>query len=440
MSSISVRRVISACIVAAAFIAALVAPGAANASLLTHCGGASTTGAGSSFQLELQNIWDPGFNTNKVGCTAVGAPKITYSSIGSGAGYKEWNEKEHFGTVGFVGTDNTVNAAEKSSIEAKQEGTGGTVLTIPVAQGAVTIPVNLPTGCTATSTIAPGRLAMNNATLEGIFAGTVTKWNQIEAQEGTGNALSGAECNKETPISVIVRLDGSGTTHIFKRYLNLIDTASLASEDGKSHTWGELAEGSLSTTWPTATKVIKPKESTNVGLLKEITATPGSIGYANLGDARNPANGGFTGQSPQRFWTMLENSSKTKSGKTKRKYADPSTNGDVAELAASNCKKTVFSNGGNAFPPPAVSAPWNEVTTQLTSKTYSLCGLTYDLVLKNYEAYKGGTAAEATTVVDFEKYLLSKKGGQKELAGKDYSPLPKELVSESLEGIATIEG
>jgi ABC-type phosphate transport system substrate-binding protein len=252
--------------------------------------------------------------------------------------------------------------------------------------------------------------------------------------------LSGAECNKETPITVVVRLDGSGTTHIFKKYLSLVFNGTLASEDGKTHTWAELAEGSLSTTWPTATKVLKPKESTNVGLLKEIAATPGSIGYANLGDARNAANGGFTGQSPQRFWTELEDSKKVKGEKASRKYADPSSDGDSATIASSNCKKTVYSNGTAAFPPPSVEAPWNEVTAELSSKTYSLCGLTYDLVLKNYEAYAGGTASEATTVVDFMNYVLSKKGGQKELKNKDYNELPKGLVGLALEGIGTIKG
>ena len=152
------------------------------------------------------------------------------------------------------------------------------------------------------------------------------------------------------------------------------------------------------------------------------------------------ANGGFTGQSPQRFWTMLEASRKVKGEKVARKYTDPSTNGDNATIAASNCKSTVYSNGTSAFPPPSVASPWNEVTAETTSKTYALCGLTYDLVLENYEAYTGGTAAEATTVVDFENYVLSKKGGQKELEGKDYNSLPKGLVGLSIEGIAKIKG
>ena len=69
------------------------------------------------------------------------------------------------------------------------------------------------------------------------------------------------------------------------------------------------------------------------------------------------------------------------------------------------------------------------MTAKAESKTYALCGLTYDLVLTNYEAYAGGTAAEAQTVIDFENYVLSSKGGGKEIKNHDYAPLPKGLVS-----------
>jgi ABC-type phosphate transport system substrate-binding protein len=440
MSFLSARRGISAGIVAAASVAAFVAPSAASAALPGHCKGSSTEGAGSSLQAEAQAVWDPGFHASKAGCP--GGPAVTYHSIGSGAGYKEWNEKHNFGTVGFVGTDNTVNQAEKESVEKLVEaGKESKLLTIPVLQGAVAIVVNLPENCTATSKIAANRLALNQSTIEGIYKGSITTWKQITEVEGAGNELLGASCNTSTAITPVVRKDGSGTTHIFKKFVNLENAGSMASEDGKEHTWAELAEGSLSKVWPSAAKVVHAAEETGPGLLKQVASTPGSIGYANLADARNAANGGFTGQSPQRFWVELENSRKVKAGKAARKYADPATNGDVAAVAAANCGKTEFSNGGGSFPPPSVEAPWNEVTAKSASKTYSLCGLTYDLVLTNYEAYSGGTAGEAQTVIDFENYALSKKAGGKEIGkGHDYSELPKSLVGESLEGIAKITG
>ncbi len=439
MTFMSARRVISTGIVAAASVAAFVAPSAANAALPGHCQGTSIEGAGSSLQAEAQAIYDPGFSANKsAGC--VGGPVVKYHSIGSGAGYKEWNEKHNYGTIGFVGTDNTVNLAEKESVEKEVEaGKSSELLTIPVLQGAVAIVVDLPENCTATSKFASGRLALNQSTLEGIFSGSITNWTQLGEVEGADNTLTGTGCN--TAIIPVVRKDGSGTTHIFKKFLNLSDSTPLASEDGKEHTWSELGEGSLSKVWPTAAKVVHAAEETGPGLLKEVAAKPGSIGYANLADARNPVNGGFTGQSPSRFWAVLESSKKVKGTKISRKYVDPSKDKDTAAASEANCKDTEFSNAGGSFPPPTVDSPWNEVTAKAESKTYALCGLTYDLVLTNYEAYAGGTANEAQTVIDFENYVLSSKGGAKEVSKThDYAPLPKGLAPEAIAGIEKIEG
>jgi ABC-type phosphate transport system substrate-binding protein len=444
MKFLSARRTLSAGIIAAASVAAFVAPSAASAALPGHCKGASSEGAGSSFQLEAQEVWKKGFNANKsAGC--IGGPTIGYRSVGSGAGYKEWAVSEHFGTVGFVGTDNTVNAAEKEAVE--KQATAGTsqVLTVPVVVGAEAIVVNLPENCTANSKAAPGRLGLDQATLEGIYAGTITKWSQIVSSEGTGNELTGAGCTPATDtITAVVRKDGSGTTHIFKKFLNQTDGSALASEDGKEHSWAELAEGSLSTVWPTAANTLHPAETTNTGVLKAVAATPGAIGYADLAQARNAANGGFTGQSASRFWLVLENERKEKTTskglKITRKYKDPSSNGDALATAESNCKKTEFSNGKGSFPPPTVDSAWNEVTAKQFSKSYALCGLTYNLVLSNYEAYTGGTAAEAQTVRDYLAFETSTKGGGKEIKGHDYSALPKQLLPSAEEGVSAIEG
>lgn len=449
MRFLSTRRGLSAGIVTVAAVAAFVAPSAANAALPGHCKGSSTEGAGSSLQAEAQVIWDPGFSASKTaGC--VGGPTVSYHSIGSGAGYKEWNEKEHFGTVGFIGTDNTVNLAEKESVEKKVDaGKTSKFLTIPVLQSALAIVVNLPEHCTANSKAAAGRLGLNQAILEGIYKGTIKTWKQITEEEGPADELLGAECNKEAPIIPIVRKDGSGTTHIFKKFLNLTNSTPMASEDGKEHTWAELGEGSLSTKWPTAAGVVHPAEETNVGMLKAVAATPGSIGYPNLADARNPVNGGFTGQSPQRFWVVLESSKKEKTTskgvKITRKYIDPSKNKDTAASSESNCKDTEFTNGpngeGGTFPPPSADAAWNEVTAAPESKTYALCGLTYDLVLTNYSAYAshGGNESEAQTVKDFESYAISKTGGVKDIKNHDYAGIPASVIKKAQEGIAEIE-
>jgi ABC-type phosphate transport system substrate-binding protein len=437
MKLISVRRFMPAIIISVAALFALAMPGAASAALKGKCeGAAALVGAGSSLQNDAQTIWDPGFTADsKQGCTKV---TVSYESIGSGAGFKKWALKQAYGT-GFVGTDNTVNAKEKGEIEAEGP---GKVLTIPVLQGSVAVVLHLPAGCSATG----GKLDINNATLEGIYQGTVTKWSQLEGAENGGNALTGCtEPTSTTSIVPVVRKDGSGTTHIFKRYLSLIFVGNMASEDGLNHDWAELSEGSLSTKWPTLAKVVHPKNETGVGLLEEVSATAGSIGYANLADAVKAAyTGTFT--TGGTGYVSLEHSKKSKNGKVTRTYAEP-----ISKTEA-NCKKTVYSNGTASFPPPSVESPWNEVTTELASKSYSLCGLTYDLILTEYVGFgttlveeggvqvnSAGTEAEATSVRDFENYVVG-KDGQKIIKGHDYSPLPKELVTESKEGVEKIVG
>src|SRR5664280_847433 len=66
MKRISARRMVSACAITAASVAALAAPGAASASTGELCTGESTFAAGSSFQaLAQQQVWSLGFNKAK---------------------------------------------------------------------------------------------------------------------------------------------------------------------------------------------------------------------------------------------------------------------------------------------------------------------------------------------------------------------------------------
>ena len=100
----------------------------------------------------------------------------------------------------------------------------------------------------------------------------------------------------------------------------------------------------------------------------------------------------------------LEASKKEKSGKIKRKYTDPSTDGLSTVVANSNCKKTVYVNGSKEFPPPTLESAWNEVGGDIESKTYALCGLTFEFALTKYWLVLGqgcdgirGCHASATT-------------------------------------------
>jgi len=450
MTSFSARRLISACVLSAATVAALAAPGGASASLGTQCSGSNIAGQGSSFQKLAQELWTPAFSTSadKYACNGTQGTKAKpevgkYNPSGSGAGLKSWGvgklEHKYEATNAYVGTDEPPNAAQKTEIEENETKlTPKTVLSIPVAQGSDAVIVNLPSGCVATSTSNKGRLVLNNSTLEGIWRGTITKWSEIT--DG-GDTLSGASCNTATAIKKIVRLDGSGTIHIFKKYLGLISKASFEATNVKgeavgSRTWDSIAEGPENTTWPTADAVIRPEKTGNGAVVALVAATPGSIGFADLATTR--ANPTFIpptgGPKTATFWVPIQNKEGTVT------YADPSTNKDVATLAEANCGKTEYTNGeGVAFPPASVNEPWNEVTTKTTEPKYTICGLTYDLALSSYGSYGGTTLEEATTVENFLRFVVdtSKTGGGQFLLKKhDYEDLVGTVLKEAQKGAA----
>jgi ABC-type phosphate transport system substrate-binding protein len=451
----SARRLAPTCIVSVAALAALAAPGAANATLGTQCSGSNITAQGSSLQKDAQlNVWNPGFNTSiksKSACAGakgqgtLAKPTVTYTSTGSGAGLEAWgvNKKTpNYTSNAFVGTDEPPNAAQLGEIEANESKlTPETVLSIPVAQESVAVMMHLPANCVATSKKNKGRLELTNVALEGIYRGTITKWSQLQGVDG--NALSGAGCNAESAIIPVVRKDQSGTTHIFKKYLSLISGTTFLTEAPKEQnkTWTEVSEGPESTTWPKSANVTKPAATGGGALVEEVSKTAGSIGYANLAEARlkgtfTPGDGGGPGTAT--FWAPVQDNGL---GTEKPKFQDPASNKDVAALAEANCKNTEYTNSVEAFPPLSVTEPWNEVTTSTTEKKYTLCGLTYDLGLTSFSSYPGTSQEEATTAHDYLKFVVDAKGGggQKILSGHDYLALPKgPVLSEAQKGAEKI--
>jgi ABC-type phosphate transport system substrate-binding protein len=468
MRCLSARGILSACILSAATVAALVAPGAASASVGEQCSGANIGGQGSSLQkLAQETVWIPDFKSSKDKNACDGkqgdkkTPAVTYNPSGSGAGLRSWGaedkkiEEVSFGQGNaFVGTDEPPNTTQiKEIVKNESTETKDTLMTIPVAQESVAVIVHLPGGCTATSTVsgASDRLVFNDTVLQRIFAGTITKWGEVTGSEDGGDAITGAGCSEDL-IHPVVRFDQSGTTHIFKRYLGLINTATLFTESETNETWDELSEGSQNTVWPKAADVKKPEAKGGGEEAALVAKEPGTIGYVNVAEAR--ANSAFVpptgGEKEPTFWAEIENGAKGSGSKIKYTYEDPSTDGDSAKLENANCKKTAYTNGTHAFPPPGVFSNWNEVTTSvptapepLQEKSYSLCGMTYDLAFTRYELLPGDDGpsgeAEATTVSNYLKFVTGAKEGQKLLLDNDYYSLPKgEVQTDATEGAGEI--
>jgi ABC-type phosphate transport system substrate-binding protein len=447
----SARRLAPTCIVSAAAVAALAAPGAANAAPGLQCSGSNITAQGSSLQKDAQvNVWTKEFNLSeksKAACAGgksqgTGAkPTVTYTSTGSGAGLEAWGAggaTPNYVANAFVGTDEPPNATQIKEIESHETTLiPQTVESIPVVQESVAVIIHLPAGCIAESkNKKEKRLVLNNVTLEGIFRGTIKNWSEITDD---GDKITGC-----TPgaIQPVVRFDQSGTTHILKRYLHLIGPSSFIDEKSVSTDWNTISEGTGNTDWPQAANVVKPAVKGGGEEIAKVLATPGSIGYVNIAEAR--LNASFVpptgGAGTNTFWAPLQNNGVETTGKLK--YADPASNGEIAAEAEANCKNIEYTNGVEPFPPANVLEPWNEVTTRTIQKKYPLCGLTYDLSFTNFSTYLGsGTPAlqEATTAHDYLNFVVNSKGGggQKLIAKHDYLALPKGKVLEEAQAGAT---
>jgi ABC-type phosphate transport system substrate-binding protein len=463
MSLFSARRVIPACIISAASVVALAAPGVASASIAKKCAAQTLSGEGSSAQkIAQREVWIKDFESATDGNTYAckGTVKITkYGAEGSGAGLESMGAEGALKMNGTVfqynGTDEAPNEAQKIEIEKHDSAKKAESLeTIPVVQFAVAVIVHLPNECVATSTPAVGRLVLTNSQLDKLWEGTTTKWGQIKESGDKVTAAVGAvakttaEC-EAAEIKHVVRFDQSGTTHTFKNYLALTpggttkiaDTNDIGGSEGPFD-WSEISEGTKNQSWPTVDNVIRPTAKGGSKEVAKVVEEESSIGYANLADAR--ANIAFKpeGGSPGNgiFWTEVENSGS--SATKKLKYADPSTDHEENKEANSNCSKEKFTNGsGEAFPPKSTKGKWNKVTTATKEKKYSICGLTYDLAVDDYETYfEAPTKGQVEAVQDFYAFILSEAtgGGQPEITGHDYERLPPSLDAEATKGMERI--
>lgn len=244
--------------------------------------------------------------------------------------------------------------------------------------------------------------------------------------------------------------DGSGTTDSLEKFLYEINKGPV---DG-SENWNELAEKNSNIAWPNEATDHVIRGNGGAGVVKEVAETPGTIGYANLAEARANAafypasEGGTGGPGTATFWAEVENG--------KNSYADPSTNGEVKTKADSNCSEEVYVNGSKTFPPPSTEEVWNEVAPRLTQTHYNLCDLTYDVALTHYKGFSVGTfagsgveaeevaptPAEAQTVSDYMKFELGKEA--QAAANDDYLGDPTNSKKElnvlliAQEGVKTI--
>jgi phosphate transport system substrate-binding protein len=199
---------------------------------------ADITGAGSTFIYPVFSKWADTYKAS----TGTG---LNYQAIGSGGGIKQVEAK----TVTFGATDKPLSDKELADNGLVQ---------FPLIQGGIVPIINI-------EGVDSGKLVLDAPTLAGIFMGKITKWDDPAIK-----ALNASVTLPSSPIVVVHRADGSGTTFNFTDYL------------GKgSKDWADQIGSDTAVEWPVG---VGAKGSD--GVANTVKQTAGSIGYVEYSYAK----------------------------------------------------------------------------------------------------------------------------------------------------------
>ena len=198
-------------------------------------------GSGATFPAPLYMRWASDFKKSNPDIT------VNYQGVGSGAGVKQFTD----GITDFGASDVAMSDSEIAKASDN-------VLMLPATAGTIVLAYNLPG--------VPAGLKLSREAVAGILLGTVKVWNNpliVKANPGVNLPA--------TPVTVISRADGSGTTAVFTAHIAAIspDFATKVGS-GKQVTWPVGVSG-----------------KGNDGVTALIKQTPGAVGYVEYGYAAN---------------------------------------------------------------------------------------------------------------------------------------------------------
>ncbi len=310
-------------------------------------------GAGSTFDTPLfSKVFDSFQKQTSI--------EVNYQSIGSGGGVQQLTK----GIIDFGASDYPLNDEQTAAAAAA----GGPVVHVPVTMGAVSVGYNLPID----------NLKLDADTLSAIYLGTITKWNDPKIA-----AINPGVKLPNTPVTVVHRSDGSGTTFIFTSYL-----AAVSPE------WKSKVGAAGSVQWPVG---VGAKGSE--GVSGQVMNAPGGIGYFELAYAK-------------------ENNIKSAVLKNQAgKFVEPSAAGAAAAGAGAAANmpadlKAVF-----------VNAPGDD--------SYPIAGFSWIIVFKNQK-----DPVKGKELVQMLNYTVT--DGQQYAEALYYAPLPKAVQDLDQQAIKTI--
>lgn len=202
----------------------------------------SLTAAGASSQESAMAAWAAGFQS------AYPDVVVSYDPVGSGGGRTQFVE----GGIQVAGSDAPLDDEELAA--AQERCAPGDVAELPLYVSPIAVVFNLD---------GIASLNMSPATVAGVFARTITRWNAAEiAADNPGVALP------DLAITPVTRSDESGTTENFTEYLAAAAPQAWPYEP--SGNWpldgGQSAQGTS-------------------GVVQTVTDGVGTIGYADASKA-----------------------------------------------------------------------------------------------------------------------------------------------------------
>ena len=300
---------------------------------------ADISGAGSTFAAPLYSRWATDYQK-------AGGGKVRYQAVGSSNGLKLVLAKQ----VDFAGSDAPLTDDELARESLRQ---------FPTVIGAVVPVVNLPG-------IKAGQLTLSGAVLGDIFLGKILFWDDPAIVQ-----LNPKLKLPDTPIAVVRRQDGSGTTLIWTHYLSQVSPA-----------WKLKVGEGTSVHWPLG---IGGKG--NEGVATYVGYLPGAIGYVAWD---------FTKQNHMTYIAML------------------------------NAEGGSVQPGVPSFKVAAAAADWSSLrqtgTNQPGKEAWPVMGATYVLLHSTPE----DAAQRAATLKFFDWAFEHDEQAVREL---DYVPLPEAVVA-----------
>lgn len=325
-------------------------------------GNVTLGGAGATFPALLYQVWIEKF------AEAHGNIQIDYQPIGSGGGIKAITQQ----TKDFGASDAALKNEEVAALPA-----GTTLLHVPTALGAVVLIFNVK----GVDGKAVKDLNLDGATIAGIFLGKITAWNDPAIVAINADTAANLP---PTPIKVIHRQDGSGTTNAFTAYLSAV-----------SPEWKASVGAGKEVKWPTGDGA-----PGNDGVSGGVKTADGRIGYVEL------------------QYAVISGLASAKVKNAAGKF-----------VAGSSAGVTAAAEGALAdFPADFRAQP---IINGPGDTTYPIAAYTYILA---YQDQKDATKGQA--LVAFLYWALT--DGQKEEKAIGYAPLPAPIQKKALEQLHKI--